>query len=136
MNGLIKEFLKLKDRIQNTSISKKELIEKYNKLKKDEPTMAQIEHTYKNIFKYQGDLSERDEHCICGICFNELHLDKLMVICPTCSNILHINCMKKWMNMGKETCVYCRSPIWQNYKKEESREKKYPSKKYKSLGDM
>ena len=31
--------------------------------------------------------------------------------------------MRKWMNMGKTTCVYCRSNIWKDYKKEERKER-------------
>jgi len=72
---------------------------------------------------------------MCGICFNELNLDEIMAICPTCHNIIHLNCMRKWMNMGKDTCVYCRSSIWKNYKKEELKEKgiKPVEEKYKSI---
>ena len=76
-----------------------------------------------NIFKYEGDLTEKDKHETCGICFNELDLNKLMAVCPKCHNIVHIHCMKKWMNMGKDTCVYCRSSIWKKYKKEELKER-------------
>jgi hypothetical protein len=37
--------------------------------------------------------------------------------------------------MGKDTCVYCRSDIWKNYKKEELKEKgiKPVNEKYKTL---
>ena len=137
---ILKEFSKLKDRIQTqnqtqqNSISKKELIDKYNKLQKEDSTYNPDE-SYKSIFKYTGDLSEKDDSDTCGICFNELKLDKLMAICPTCRNITHINCMRKWMNMGKDTCVYCRSDIWKNYKKEELKEKgiKPVNEKYKTL---
>ena len=135
---ILKEFSKLKDRIQTQtqteSISKKELIDKYNKLQKEDSTYNPDE-PYKSIFKYTGDLSEKADSDTCGICFNELKLDKLMAICPTCRNITHINCMRKWLNMGKDTCVYCRSDIWKNYKKEELKEKgiKPVNEKYKTL---
>ena len=141
MNSLFKEFSKIKDRLQNTSIAKKELMDKYkNHKKKDLNTNVNSNSNkpYKSIFKYDGDLSEKTEHDTCGICFDKLRLDKLMALCPTCRNIVHINCMHKWMNMGKDTCVYCRSNIWKNYKNEERKERGLPelNKKYESLNDM
>lgn len=139
-SNILKEFSKLKDRIQTQtqtqtdSISKKELIDKYNKIQKEDSNYNPDE-PYKSIFKYKGDLSEKDNSDTCGICFNELKLNKLMAICPTCRNITHIDCIRKWINMGKDTCVYCRSDIWKNYKKEELKEKgiKPINEKYKSL---
>ena len=138
MKHILNQFSKLNDRIQNQPlnniISKKDLIDKYKKIQKQESEPKKNE-TYKSIFKYDGDLSEKHESELCGICFNELKLDTLMAMCPDCHNIIHINCMKKWMNMGKDTCVYCRSAIWKNYKKEELKEKgiKPVKEKYKSL---
>jgi hypothetical protein len=142
MKHILNEFSKLNDRIQNQNqnqtISKKDLIEKYKKIQKQElesNSKTKSNEPYKSIFKYTGDLSEKHESDVCGICFNELKLDTLMAMCPDCHNIVHINCMKKWMNMGKDTCVYCRSSIWKNYKKEEMKEKgiKPVEEKYKSL---
>ena len=139
-SNILKEFSKLKDRIQtqtqNESISKKELIDKYKQIQKeDSNSNSNSNEPYKSIFKYTGDLSEKHNEDTCGICFNILKLNKLMAICPTCRNIVHIECMRKWMNMGKDTCVYCRSSIWKNYKKEELKEKgiKPIDEKYKSL---
>lgn len=140
MKHILNEFSKLNDRIQNQNqtISKKELIDKYKKIQEKEEnsnSKSKTNEPYKSIFKYTGDLSEKQESEMCGICFNELKLDTLMAICPTCRNIIHLNCMRKWMNMGKDTCVYCRSSIWKNYKKEEMKEKgiKLIEEKYKSL---
>jgi hypothetical protein len=134
MKNILNEFSKLNDRIQNQTISKKDLIDKYKKIQELEENSNSNE-PYKSKFKYTGDLSEKHESDVCGICFNELKLDILMAMCPDCHNIVHINCMKKWMNMGKDTCVYCRSSIWKNYKKEEMKEKgiKPVEEKYKSL---
>jgi len=140
MKNILNEFSKLNDRIQNQNqtISKKGLIDKYKKiqeLEENSNSKSKTNEPYKSIFKYTGDLSEKHESDVCGICFNELKLDTLMAMCPDCHNIVHINCMKKWMNMGKDTCVYCRSSIWKNYKKEEMKEKgiKPVEEKYKSL---
>ena len=140
MKQILNEFSKLNERIQNQTqtILNKDLIETYKKIQEQELEQEldkQSNEPYKSIFKYTGDFSKKQESDICGICFNGLKLDTLMAICPTCRNILHINCMKKWMNMGKYTCVYCRSSIWKNYKKEEMIEKgvKPIEEKYKSL---
>ncbi len=67
-----------------------------------------------------------DEYCI--ICFEEFNgnnskndndndNDNKNVECPICHNIIHDKCMKKWIKMGKISCVYCRSDIWINYDK-------------------
>ena len=127
------EFLKLNDRIsnENQSIVNKTLVDKYKKLQNQDPKAP-----YKNKFKYTGDLSEKGDHEVCVICFNELKLDQLMVMCPECRNIIHIDCMKKWLNMGKTTCVYCRSSIWNQYNKEEKKEKYNKNNKYKSLENI
>jgi len=136
MKNILKEFSKLNDRIQNQTISKKDLIDKYKKIQKQElESNSKSNEPYKSIFKYTGDLSEKTDTEMCGICFNILKADTEMCVCPICRNITHINCMKKWMNMGKDTCVYCRSSVWKNYKKEEKKENGIvdPSEKYKSL---
>ena len=136
VNKLNVEFSKLNDRIsnENQSIVNKTLVDKYKKLQNQDPKDSKA--PYKNKFKYTGDLSEKGEHEVCVICFNELKLDQLMVMCPECRNIIHIDCMKKWLNMGKTTCVYCRSSIWNEYKKEEKKEKYNTNSKYKSLDNI
>ena len=56
---------------------------------------------------------------ICIICYDELLDDKKSVCkqCPDCKNILHANCIEKWIQMDQKTCVYCRSNIFRKYKK-------------------
>jgi hypothetical protein len=142
MKHILDEFSKLTDEIQNQNqthndvISKKDLIEKYKEIQKQElESNSKSSEPYKSIFTYTGDLSEKTGPEMCGICFNVLKIDAKMCVCPICHNITHINCMKKWMYMGKDTCVYCRSSVWTNYKKEERKENGIvdPSEKYKSL---
>lgn len=84
----------------------KELIEKYKnltlgkKITKDD--FAQIR------------VPNEDDYCI--ICFDEFdNTKKNNIECPVCHNILHQKCMEKWIKMGKENCVYCRSDIWKKY---------------------
>lgn len=80
---------------------------------------------YKNKFIYRGDLDVVKEKCDdCPICFGEFDLSTTMAVCPECRNILHLECIKKWIGMGKSTCVYCRSKVWKEYRKEELREGK------------
>ena len=66
----------------------------------------------------------REKYEDCPICFCEFDLSTIMAVCPQCNNILHLDCAKKWIGMGKSTCIYCRSNVWREYKKEELREGK------------
>ncbi len=58
-----------------------------------------------------------EEYCI--ICFEDFieNNKKNNVECPICHNIIHNQCMKKWIKMGKINCVYCRSDVWKNFTK-------------------
>jgi hypothetical protein len=81
-------------------------------------------HCYNNKFIYSGDIDAAKEKCdVCPICFGEFDLSTTMAVCPKCRNILHLDCAKKWINMGNSTCVYCRSEVWKEYEKEELRER-------------
>ena len=75
-----------------------ELIEKFKNLKTDN-----------NPFKSETSLEDK----MCPICF--LDIDGASVKCPECRNVLHIECMEKWLEMGNKTCVYCRSNVWEDY---------------------
>lgn len=57
---------------------------------------------------------EKEE--MCPICFLDINGNEEKIVkCPECRNILHLECMEKWLEMGNKTCVYCRSNVWQNY---------------------
>ena len=51
---------------------------------------------------------------MCPICFLDIE-DEELVKCPECKNVIHLECMEKWLEMGNKTCVYCRSNVWKNY---------------------
>lgn len=94
----------LERKLINMDITKEEeiintdLLERFKNLK-----------TSKNEFI--NDIVKEDE--MCPICFLDIVTEN--VKCPECSNIIHKECMEKWLEMGNKTCVYCRSPVWQNY---------------------
>lgn len=56
--------------------------------------------------KYQvtRDLDDGDD---CPICFDALDPEHSFQ-CPTCRNVVHQICMKKWLSTGHKNCVYCR----------------------------
>lgn len=55
------------------------------------------------------------EDACCPICFDDL-IDNIK-FCPECSNPIHDKCIEKWLEKNN-TCVYCRSNVWKNYKQE------------------
>lgn len=78
--------------------------------------------TFNNIDK----LKDEDQECpICcemlscktqeptEIVQNEQSYVKI-VSCPTCKNVVHEECIRKWLRYNK-TCVYCRSNSWKDF---------------------
>jgi hypothetical protein len=51
----------------------------------------------------------------CIICYDIIGTDKELVECPDCHNILHKQCIEKWL-LSKNNCIFCRSDIWRRYK--------------------
>lgn len=49
----------------------------------------------------------------CPICYDEME-NTACLNCPTCSNNVHENCMKVWLE-NHDTCVYCRSNVWRSF---------------------
>ena len=72
-----------------------------------------------------GEQKIFNEDDICAICFDMLSdvntspnkkiQTAHLAICPMCHNYIHKKCIQKWLNSGKNTCVYCRSDIWRKY---------------------
>lgn len=91
--------------IQNSSISNK-----YNEIKNS--------NNPKNKFEQTKVVNDEDS---CPICFDDF-INTVNLQCPTCKNLIHQECMKKWISSGKSTCVYCRSDSWQTFGKEQSQE--------------
>lgn len=52
----------------------------------------------------------------CPICFDDLASIETCIACPSCHNHIHRECMHVWLEQ-RNTCVYCRSTIWEKYKK-------------------
>ena len=66
-----------------------------------------------DIFIQKKEVTDEDN---CAICFDDFMTHKNKnVECPTCHNVIHIKCIQKWLNMGKNNCVYCRSDIWKYF---------------------
>ena len=70
----------------------------------------QIEITLKNKFSVTKEI---EENLDCPICFDELET-KNSNQCPTCRNIVHNQCIKKWLSLGNKSCVYCRGD-WSDF---------------------
>jgi hypothetical protein len=87
-----------------------ELIQKYNKIKD-----LKIRNGKE---KYKVNIGLEVKEDVCPICFLELKNEEI-VKCPCCNNIIHKECMEKWLGMGKSNCVYCRSDVWKDYLKNE-----------------
>ena len=56
------------------------------------------------------DVKPVKEGDTCPICFDDL-MGTACSACGTCKNSLHTQCLQKWIDMGKHTCVLCRSSI-------------------------
>lgn len=80
-------------------------IEKYNQIKN------------KNVKDLFNIKQNSEDFCLddCPICYDKLEKKELCKQCPVCNNIIHDNCIKKWLMMGNKSCPYCRSEIWEKF---------------------
>lgn len=65
----------------------------------------------------------RKEVCaddLCPICYDDMLNPTSLLSCPDCSNNVHAECMKVWLE-SKKTCVYCRSNVWYNCRMEKKK---------------
>lgn len=46
----------------------------------------------------------------CSICYNPYKKEDKLYTCQICSNTVHKECMKIWLESGK-TCIFCRTKI-------------------------
>jgi len=91
------EFTKL-NFIENDFI-KLDYIDKFNKLKDDTIIVTE------------------DSESLCPICYDELEDIENKSFnnqCQCCFKIFHNTCINKWINMGNNTCPYCRNTIKSN----------------------
>lgn len=63
-------------------------------------------------FKCQ-DISECEDAC--PVCYNNFESKEETLQCPCCHNHIHTNCMHMWFKNGKNSCVLCRSTVWEEY---------------------
>ena len=99
---LIKEKIKLIDINTDTEVTSKFLFQKFksiNCVRND------------SLFKPKKNIKLDDD---CSICFKKFENEKV-VLCPECKNIVHEECMDKWI-IKNCTCIFCRSDIWKKYK--------------------
>jgi hypothetical protein len=63
--------------------------------------------------------TSRTDGAECAICFDSIDAGRAAECraCPDCRNVAHAVCIEKWLEFGRTTCVYCRSPSWGSYGK-------------------
>tara|TARA_R100001163_G_C5053270_1_gene189859 strand:- start:368 stop:1126 length:759 start_codon:yes stop_codon:yes gene_type:complete len=64
---------------------------------------------------------EFDDDLECPICFDGVTAEDSFQ-CPKCTNLVHKDCMKKWLSTGHKNCVYCRSN-WSDLKQQTKKSK-------------
>lgn len=94
--------------INDNECVNKEYIDKYQKLKDIDP---------KTLFNVSKEIDIQDD---CPICYDILETKKNCVQCPVCNNVLHLQCINKWLNTGNTNCPYCRSNSWENFNTDNS----------------
>ena len=88
------------------------------------------ESTNRDEFKVTQNI---DQDTDCPICYEQLITsgwEDKVVQCPVCKNPVHTECIQKWLDLGNETCVYCREN-WSNFNQASSF-----SGKYMNLGNL
>jgi hypothetical protein len=75
-----------------------------------------LTRTFKTISKSDFTNSTKPKDDLCPICYEDLDISSNIVNCPTCENHVHDACVQVWLEKN-QTCVYCRSDIWQFYSK-------------------
>ncbi|VVU95014.1 hypothetical protein CPAV1605_739 [seawater metagenome] len=94
----------------NFPFQRKDLTQKYRLLMLIED---QKRIFYKQFTKFKIPL---DTEILCGVCLKIIDdkPENKYLSCPECRKFIHLECAKAWLQK-KETCVYCRSNIWENY---------------------
>ena len=86
---------------------------KYLGLKKSTISSTSIlEESKKTKFDMsEKEISDDDE---CPICYDYLKSGEVKS-CLDCKNFVHLQCIKKWLEMRNTTCVLCRSKCWSTF---------------------
>lgn len=58
--------------------------------------------------------TEKPIEDVCPICYDDMSPDHNTIVCPSCKNHMHEECMTIWLER-QTTCVYCRSDVWKHY---------------------
>ncbi len=82
---------------------------------KDKDLVKKIIKITIEIFKNYKKTIDEDEYC--PVCYDELDNENKndLLSCPNCNNYVHNECMDVWLE-NRNTCVYCKSDIWKEYK--------------------
>lgn len=111
-NVKIEQISAMKDAYSKLTITQDLTNEKYRQkylhhLNKSKSTT----HTRELPEKPDKPEKEPDEDADCPICYDNLMTkdsDELSC-CRVCKNYVHAACIKKWLTLGNNTCVYCRA---------------------------
>lgn len=73
-------------------------------------------YTLDDAFNNIDKLKDEDQECpiCCETLSYKIEETNDIVSCPKCKNVVHEECIRKWLNYNK-TCVYCRSNSWKNF---------------------
>jgi hypothetical protein len=88
---------------------------KINSLEYVENDFINLEYIdkFKNLKTKTTHIIVKKEHeTLCPICYDELidmENKQINNQCTCCHKIYHNKCINKWLNMGNNTCPYCRS---------------------------
>lgn len=93
----------VKEKCLNLAIRKELINETYQKRYQELKKHLDSGEKLPDKFSVTKDVEEED----CPICFDKLS-EKDSSQCPTCRNVVHTKCIRKWLSLGNKSCVYCR----------------------------
>lgn len=120
----LKEISQKTSEFVNQEFVNQEYAQKYQKIKEQKnPTVEEKAKKY----DVKKQFNEDEEEPECMICFDiiEINQKNTVVECPLCHNLIHKQCMEKWLKSGKKNCIYCRSSIWSDYYKDKNTNTEY-----------
>lgn len=94
-------------------------------LNKKKLSIEETNYIYDYIYKYIYQCNkifydlvpQNIENVDCYICLDALKSLYNTVCCLNCKNLVHSDCVSKWLKSNKnKTCIYCRSICWKNFK--------------------
>ena len=84
---------------------------KYLGLKTSTKVLSEEQKIKSKFDMSEKTISDEDE---CPICYDYLNSGEIKS-CPDCKNFVHLQCIKKWLEMRNLTCVLCRSKCWSTF---------------------